>query len=86
MALGSTQPLTDEYQEYFLGVKSAGARGLTTFQPSCADCLKKSGNFKLLEPSRPVMELLCFFTYEYFSAIFQYVAILIFITPLQVIG
>jgi len=25
MALVLTQPLTDEYQEYFLGVKAAGA-------------------------------------------------------------
>jgi len=25
MALESTQPLTNEYQEYFLGVKAAGA-------------------------------------------------------------
>ena len=25
MALGSTQPLTNEYQEYFLGIKAADA-------------------------------------------------------------
>ena len=45
MALGSTQPLTNEYQEYFLGVKAAGAvvvksRNLSFVEPSGAlpDC------------------------------------------------
>jgi hypothetical protein len=41
MALGLTEPLNrNEYQEYFLGVKAAGATGLTTLPPSCADRLE----------------------------------------------
>jgi len=36
VALGSNR---NEYQEYFLGVKSAGV-GLTTLPPSCANCLE----------------------------------------------
>jgi hypothetical protein len=35
---------------------SKGGRcvGLTSLQPSCADCFKKSGSFNLLKPSEPV--------------------------------
>jgi hypothetical protein len=41
MALGLTEPLNrSDYQEYFLGVKAAGATGLTTLPPSCANCLE----------------------------------------------
>ena len=40
MALGSTQPLTNEYQEYFLGSKGGQCVRLTTLPPSCADCLE----------------------------------------------
>ena len=40
MALGSTQPDTNEYQEYFLGSKGGRCLGLTTLPPSCADCLE----------------------------------------------
>ena len=40
MDLGSTQPLTNEYQEYFLGNKGGRCVGLTTLPPSCADCLE----------------------------------------------
>jgi len=40
MALGSTQPLTNEYQEYFLGGKGGRGVGLTTLSFSCADCLE----------------------------------------------
>ena len=40
MALGSTQPLTEnDYQEYFLGGKSGRCLGLTLV-PSRADCLE----------------------------------------------
>jgi hypothetical protein len=37
----------NEYQEYFLGVKSGRCVGLTTLPPSCADCLE------ILEPQPP---------------------------------
>jgi len=30
----------NEYQEYFLGGKGGWCVGLTTFPPSCADCLE----------------------------------------------
>jgi len=40
MVLGLTQPLTDEYQEYFLGGKGGQCVGLTNLTPSCADCLE----------------------------------------------
>jgi hypothetical protein len=51
ISLGLTQPLTNEYQEYFLGGKGCRCVGLTTLPPSCAD---KSGILNLLEPSGPV--------------------------------
>jgi hypothetical protein len=50
MALGSTQPLTNEYQEYFLGGKGGRCVGLTTLPPSCADCLEIWD----MDPSGPV--------------------------------
>jgi hypothetical protein len=42
MVLGLTQPLTNEYQEYFVGGGGKGGRyvGLTALPPSCADCLQ----------------------------------------------
>ena len=40
----------NEYQEYFLGVKAAGALRLTTLPPSCA-VVTKSGDLNFLEPS-----------------------------------
>ena len=40
MALGSTQPQTNEYQEHFLGGKGGRCVGLTTLSPSCFDCLE----------------------------------------------
>ena len=44
MALGSTQPLTDnEYPEYLLGGKVGRCLGLTTLPPSCAKCLEFLG-------------------------------------------
>jgi hypothetical protein len=49
----------NEYQEYFLGVKAAGALRLT-LPPSCA-VVMKSGNLNFLEPSGhlgPVMGLI----------------------------
>jgi len=42
----------NEYQEYFLGVKSGWCVRLTTLPPSCA--VTKSGNLNFLEPSGPV--------------------------------
>jgi hypothetical protein len=39
MAVGSTQPLTNEYQEYFLWGKGGRSRWLT-FSLSYADCLE----------------------------------------------
>ena len=39
MAMGLTQPLTNEYQEYFL-VGGGRCVGLTTLPPLCADCLE----------------------------------------------
>jgi len=33
-------PNRNEYQEYFLGGKGSRCIGLTTFPPSCADCLQ----------------------------------------------
>jgi hypothetical protein len=47
MALGSTQPIKNEYQEYFLGDKGGRCLGLTTLPPSCADCLE------ICEPQPP---------------------------------
>jgi hypothetical protein len=44
MALGSTQPLTEEYQEYFLGGKGGRRVELTILPPLCADCLEILGN------------------------------------------
>jgi hypothetical protein len=40
VVLGSSQPLTNEYQEYFLGGKGGQCVGLTNLSPSCADCLE----------------------------------------------
>ena len=40
MALGSTQPLTNEYQEYFLGAKGGRCVRLTTLSPSYVDRLE----------------------------------------------
>jgi hypothetical protein len=54
MALGSTQPLNrNEYQEYFLGVKAAGAKGRQPYHLRVPIVLT-SGSLKLLEPSGPV--------------------------------
>jgi hypothetical protein len=39
-ALGSTQPLTEMSTRIFPGGKGGRCVGLTTFSPSCADCLK----------------------------------------------
>jgi len=39
MAVGSTQPRTNEYQEYFLEGKDGRCVGLTTLSPY-ADCLE----------------------------------------------
>ena len=43
----------NEYQEYFLGVKSCRCVRLTTLPPSCA-VVMKSGNLNFLEPSGPL--------------------------------
>ena len=43
----------NEYQEYFLGVKSGRCVRLTTLPPSCA-VVTKSGKLNFLEPSGPV--------------------------------
>ena len=43
----------NEYQGYFLGVKSGRCVRLTTLPPSCA-VVTKSGNRNFLEPSGPV--------------------------------
>jgi len=40
IALGLTQPLIDEYQEYFLGGKGVRCLGLTNLPPSCTECLQ----------------------------------------------
>jgi len=41
MALRSTQPLTEmSTRNIFWEVKAAGAVGLTTLPPPCADCLE----------------------------------------------
>ena len=52
--------IRNEYQEYFLGVKSGRYVRLKTLPPSCA-VVMKSGNLNFLEPSRhlgPVMGLI----------------------------
>jgi len=57
VALGLIQPLTNEYQEYFLWGKGSWCVGLTILPPSCVDC------HEIWEPqppgtlglSRPVM-------------------------------
>ena len=38
MALGSSSPLTNEYQEYFLEDKGGRCVGVTTLSPLCDDC------------------------------------------------
>ena len=43
----------NEYQEYFLGVKSGQCVRMTTLPPSCA-AVTKSGNHNFLEPSGPL--------------------------------
>jgi len=43
----------NEYQEYFLGVKAAGAQGSQPYHLQVPTVLK-SGSLNLLEPSRPV--------------------------------
>ena len=43
----------NEYQEYFLRVKSGRCVRLTTLSPSCA-VVMKSGNLNFLEPSGPL--------------------------------
>jgi len=43
----------NEYQEYFLGVKAAGAKGWHPYHIHVPIVLK-SGSLRLLEPSRPV--------------------------------
>ena len=43
---------TKEYQEFFLGVKAAGAKA-DNLPPSCP-VVTKSGNFNFLEPSGPL--------------------------------
>ena len=43
----------NEYQEYFLGVKSGRCVRPTTLPPSCA-VVMKSGNLNILEPSGPL--------------------------------
>ena len=43
----------NEYQEYFLGVKSGRCVRLTTLPPSCA-VVMNSGNLNFLEPSGPL--------------------------------
>jgi len=43
----------NEYQEYFLGVKSGQCVRLTTLSPSCA-VVMISGNLNFLEPSGPL--------------------------------
>jgi hypothetical protein len=54
MALGWTQPFKrNEYQEYFLGVKAAGAWGLQPYHLHVPIVLK-SGSLILLEPNEPV--------------------------------
>ena len=45
-------PNTNEYQEYFLGVKGGRCLRLTTLSLSCA-VVTKSGNFNILESSGP---------------------------------
>jgi hypothetical protein len=40
MVLGSTQPLPEMSTRIFPGGKDGRCVGLTTLQPSCADCLE----------------------------------------------
>ena len=54
MALGWTQSLNrNEYQEYFLGLKAAGALGLQPYHLQVPTVLKY-GSLNLLEPSQSV--------------------------------
>ena len=57
----------NEYQEYFLGVKSGWCVRLTTLPPSCA-VVMKSGNLNFLVPSGPLQACngtdLPYFTYR----------------------
>jgi hypothetical protein len=52
MALGLTQPLTENTTRNIPGGIGGRCAGLKIMQLSCADCLK-SGSLKLLEPSGP---------------------------------
>jgi len=49
----TTVPNTNEYQQYFLGLKSGWCVRLTNLPPSCA-VVMKSGNLNFLEQSRPL--------------------------------
>jgi len=51
--------LQKKYQEYFLGGKGGQCVGLTTFPPSCADCLENRPGL-----SRSVMRLLYLYLYQ----------------------
>jgi hypothetical protein len=53
MALGSTQPVIEMNQVYFLGGKYTRWVRVTNLPPSCA-IVMKSGNLNFLEPSGPL--------------------------------
>jgi len=68
MALGvDSASNRNEYQAYFLEGKGGQYIGLTTLPPVRADFMN-SGSLNILEPSRPVQGLLCFYEIylEYF--------------------
>jgi hypothetical protein len=66
MVLGSTQPLTRNEYQYFLGDKGDRCVGLTTLPPSCADSpeiLEASTSWNTQGLSRPVKGLLYVYLY-----------------------
>ena len=51
MAVGLTQPLNgNEYQGYVLGGKGGRCVGMTTFPPSCSECLEIPGALSCWNP------------------------------------
>jgi hypothetical protein len=63
MALGSTHPLTNEYQEYYVEGKGGRCVGLSTFMCRLSGNLEASSFWNLQGLPRPVQDCFNFFTF-----------------------